>query len=139
MSYSKAIAEWKRKMGNGHILVDLDGTLAHYDKWGGPYHIGAPIPRMVERIKKWREQGIEVLIFTARATDNDPAVIYAIKQWCIRHLGFELEVTNTKTYMAIEIWDDRAVQVIPNTGERVDGLDETCCYNGSCNNCTEDK
>lgn len=27
--------------------VDLDGTLAVYDKWRGIEHIGAPIPAMV--------------------------------------------------------------------------------------------
>jgi hypothetical protein len=32
-----------------------------------------------------------------------------------------LPVTNVKTFDIIEIWDDRAVQVIPNTGLRADG------------------
>jgi hypothetical protein len=34
---------------NGWIGVDLDGTLAFYDEWIGPEHIGAPIPGMVDR------------------------------------------------------------------------------------------
>ena len=39
----------------GWIGVDLDGTLAHYDKWRGVEHIGKPVPVMLERVKKWLE------------------------------------------------------------------------------------
>ena len=33
------------------IAVDLDGTLAYYDKFRGKDHIGKPIPKMIERVK----------------------------------------------------------------------------------------
>jgi len=106
----------------GWIGVDLDGTLAEYDGWQGADHIGKPIPRMVERVQKWVAKGKEVKIFTARvALDEDGSVADKIKAWCKEHLGFELEVTNEKDYGMIELWDDRAVQVIPNTGKRADG------------------
>lgn len=106
----------------GWIGVDLDGTLAEYGKWAGVGHIGKPIPRMLERVKRWRAGGVEVRIVTARATD--PESVPHIQQWCEQHVGEVLPVTNTKDYQMIELWDDRAVQVVPNTGLRADGLDE---------------
>lgn len=35
------------------------------------------------------------------------------------HIGRVLPITNIKDYQMIELWDDRAVQVIPNTGQPV--------------------
>lgn len=100
----------------GWIGVDLDGTLAQYDGWQGPTHIGPPVPAMLERVKQWLEAGLDVRIFTARVCRKDFAVEYAIRQWCLEHLGQELPVTNQKDYGLVELWDDRAVGVIPNTG-----------------------
>ena len=42
---------------NSWIGVDLDGTLATYDRWRGIEHIGDPIPDMVFRIKNWIANG----------------------------------------------------------------------------------
>lgn len=115
----------------GWIGVDLDGTLAHYDGWKGERHIGEPIPVMVARVIEWVKSGREVRIFTARVTENltggksrasPDEMRHIIRAWCKTHLGFELPITNVKDYQMIELWDDRAVQVIPNTGERADGL-----------------
>ena len=113
-------------MSNGHkgwIGVDLDGTLAHYTSFKGETYIGDPIPKMVQRVKWWLAAGKEVRIFTARVaqTDNRDAVVKAIEFWCITHLGQKLEITCRKDHQMIELWDDRAVQVIPNTGKRADG------------------
>lgn len=112
----------------GWIAVDLDGTLAHYDGWQGPTHIGPPIPAMAARVKKWLAEGKDVRIFTARAwasEDADPyereSVLDVIRAWCRKHLGTELVITCTKDYGMIELWDDRAVQVEANTGRRMDG------------------
>jgi hypothetical protein len=111
-------------MKEGWIGVDLDGTLAHYDRWRGIYHIGAPIAPMVERVKQWLRDGTDVRIFTARvseAPDNRSmasidSIKRAIQQWCFEHIGVRLEVTNVKDFKMIALWDDRAVQVIENTG-----------------------
>jgi hypothetical protein len=105
---------------NPWIGVDLDGTLAHFDEeeWKGLSHIGKPIPAMIERVKKWLSQGKEVKIFTARASHGESAKKF-IRRWCKKHLGRELEVTNQKDFAMIELWDDRCVQVKPNTGEPV--------------------
>ncbi len=122
-------------MSKGWVGVDLDGTLAFYDHWRGPDHIGAPIPAMLERVKKWLSEGIDVRIFTARvdagtaalsmgnldgeAYRNVESVERNIHRWCLKHLGRELPVTCKKDFGMIELWDDRCIQVIPNTGRTI--------------------
>lgn len=105
----------------GWIGVDLDGTLAEYGGWQGAQHIGAPIPQMVERVKAWVREGREVRIFTARVSQGNLDAYADIREWCVRHIGVALPITAMKDYGMIELWDDRAVQVIPNTGQRADG------------------
>lgn len=104
---------------SGWIGVDLDGTLAEYGGWKGAGHIGAPVPAMLERVKAWISDGVEVRIFTARVSDNDPETRIAIAQWCHEHVGQVLKVTNQKDYAMVELWDDRAVQVELNTGRPI--------------------
>lgn len=104
------------------IGVDLDGTLAYWDGWHGPLHIGEPIPRMVNRVKAWLAAGKTVKIMTARACDPTPGTIETIQKWCKKHLGQVLEVTNAKDYNMEELWDDRAVGVVHNTGKMVGDL-----------------
>lgn len=99
----------------GWIGVDLDGTLAHYDGWYGPAHIGEPIPAMLQRVKSWLNEGLEVRIFTARA--SVPEYIPFVTQWLEKQGLPALEVTNTKDFSMICLWDDRCVQVETNRGE----------------------
>lgn len=108
-------------MQHGWIGVDLDGTLAHYDHWRGIEHIGDPVPAMVKRIHEWRDRGIRVKIFTARVSHSEDAELarHYVEKWCLKHLGVVLPVTNVKDFGTIELWDDRAIQVIPNTGTPV--------------------
>lgn len=106
------------------IGVDLDGTLAIYDKWEGPTTIGEPVPAMLERVKRWHAEGLRVKVFTARAwSDGSPersaeavAAIDAIRAWTLKHVGVELEVTCVKDFGMVELWDDRAVSVVHNEG-----------------------
>lgn len=114
---------------SGWIGVDLDGTLAHYGGWDGG-KIGRPIPLMVDRVKAWLSQGVEVRIFTARVAGQplagcfeDPEAVCPIdaqrrliQDWCEEHIGKRLPVTHQKDYSMIELWDDRAVSVKANTG-----------------------
>lgn len=102
---------------DGWIGVDLDGTLAVYDQWRGVEHIGTPVPKMVARVRNWLASGIDVRIFTARVfgEGREDSLPY-IESWCLEHIGRELPVTCTKDYGMVELWDDRAVQVVPNTG-----------------------
>lgn len=106
------------------IAVDLDGTLAHYDGWKGEDHIGEPVPEMVAHVKKALAEGATIIIFTARVCEcfglyrvNKARVL--IQEWCEKHLGQKFLVTAEKSPTISEFWDDRARQVIPNTGEFV--------------------
>jgi histidinol phosphatase-like enzyme len=114
---SKPIAPW--------VAVDLDGTLAEYHEYINHTHIGAPIPKMVQRVREWIDSGVNVKIFTARVAEPDPTrkleTLTAIAQWSLDVFGVALPVTCIKDYGCVQIWDDRAVQIIPNTGERADG------------------
>ena len=98
------------------IGVDLDGTLAHYDKWRGADHIGKPVMPMVRRIKSWMKQGKTVKIFTARAAE--PSHIPPVKRWLKDNGLPALEVTNVKDHGMVELWDDRVVRVVKNRGKR---------------------
>ncbi len=108
-----------------YIAVDLDGTLAEYHGWVGVDHIGEPIPKMVNRVKKWLAEGKDVRIMTARVSPQPEGrtatTVQAIERWCLEHIGQLLPITHSKDYGMIELWDDRAIQVIENTGERADG------------------
>lgn len=111
-------------MQDGWIGVDLDGTLAQYGGWRGIDHIGAPIDAMVQRVKQWLADGVNVKIFTARVCEReDPREAEMarkhIEAWCEVHLGRVLEVTNVKDYAMIELWDDRARRVEMNTGREL--------------------
>jgi hypothetical protein len=109
-------------MAEPWIGVDLDGTLARTD--GSTDGIGDPIPEMVERVRAWLANGIVVKIVTARIgsldKDNDrdeiKAVRLAIRNWCEKHVGSRLEVTGSKDYGMLILYDDRAVQVKTNSG-----------------------
>jgi len=115
---------------SGWIGVDLDGTLAKYEEWKGEDCIGEPVPLMVERVQQWLALGKEVRIFTARmCAHGSPLIVDGetiildmktpIEEWCLEHIGRKLPVTNAKDFGMIELWDDRCVQVIPNTGVAV--------------------
>lgn len=121
------MASWRKKIfkmggdiflsqqkSKGWIGVDLDGTLAHYDGWYGPAHIGEPIEPMIKRVEGWLAEGIEVRIFTARA--SVPEYIPFVENW-LKEQGFPpLKVTNVKDFQMITLWDDRCVSVETNTG-----------------------
>lgn len=101
---------------SGWIGVDLDGTLARWDGWISPDYIGPPIPKMMSRVEKWISEGKTVKIFTARACVPDQIPI--VKAWLSKHGIGHLEVTNVKDFGMLEFWDDRAIRVIENTGDR---------------------
>lgn len=102
------------------IAVDLDGTLAYYDHWRGIEHIGPPIVAMTTRVQQWLKEGKRVIIFTARITgENEKEARKHIVHWLWKTGIGDLEITNVKQPHMVEFWDDRAVQVVPNTGERL--------------------
>lgn len=91
------------------IAVDLDGTLAKTTQNGT---IGAPIKAMVDRVNEWHNAGREVVIFTARGTEQGRAV----QMWLTRNGMPNLNVTNVKDDEMSEFWDNRAVHVEVDTG-----------------------
>lgn len=103
------------------IGVDLDGTLAHdTGKNGGKNalnEIGAPVIPMLNRLRTWLAEGKTVKIFTARASSLRQ--VQMVKEWLASYGLPELEVTNVKDLAMIELWDDRCVQVITNSGQPV--------------------
>jgi len=120
---------------SGWIGVDLDGTLAEY-RGRNNGKVGVPVPTMVSRVKAWLSEGVTVKIMTARVgtscgyslesgRSDDMQLVNEqreiIKAWCVEHVGQELPITASKDFPMIELWDDRAVQVVMNTGARVDG------------------
>jgi hypothetical protein len=121
---------------NGYIHVDLDGTLATINGPGKNYEmtsvgqvwIGNPVPLMLERVKKMLAEGKDVRIFTARVSPKSgnewvEACRRAINSWCLEHIGKALPITCEKDYGMLELWDDRAIGVVCDTGEL------KCCKN----------
>ena len=111
--------------GKMHIAVDLDRTLAYYDGWRGPLHIGHPIPAMVRCVQEHLMKGDTVTIFSARIHDDPKTgvtaeqVKKAISDWSENAVGVRLDATNIKLDTFDRIYDDIAIQVVPNKGRRV--------------------
>jgi hypothetical protein len=111
------------------IGVDLDKTLAEYTTWQGAGHIGEPVYAMAERVRQWLNEGKDVRIFTARVSNplKEPeraAEILefnlALHEWTLKHFRKSLPATCEKDMGCVEIYDDRARQVLPNTGTVVE-------------------
>lgn len=109
------------------IGVDLDGTLVEYHGWVDSGHLGAPITPMVERIREWLAEGVDVRIFTARVGPNQypdcegciRKSTEAINAFCLEAFGRTLPLTATKDRFMFELWDDRCVCVGRNRGDIV--------------------
>lgn len=123
-----------KQKASGFIAVDLDGTLAEYHGWEAWNIIGPPIPAMVARVKQWLAEGYTVKVFTARLPyDQNPYAVtkcwvtsyeytrnqmmHTIERWTQQAIGTRLQAINVKCSSMIELWDDRAIQVVPNTGQ----------------------
>ncbi len=97
--------------------VDLDGTLAYYDRNSPFDEIGDPVPDMLTLVKELINNGIRVKIFTARAQDPEQKPI--IREWLKVNGLPELEITNIKDYNMQWLLDDRCIQVEKNTGRLI--------------------
>ena len=95
--------------------VDLDGTLAEWGMHSTLDKIGPPVPVMLEYVQQLVADGQRVKIFTARA--GDPEQIPRIQKWLAKHGLDGLEITNVKDYHMVRLFDDRCIQVEPNTGK----------------------
>jgi hypothetical protein len=97
--------------------VDLDGTLAYYDRSSSSDVIGEPVAAMMALVKKMIKHDIRVKIFTARV--QDPEQLPIIRNWLKENGLPELEITNVKDYYMHRIYDDRCIQVEKNTGRLI--------------------
>lgn len=107
----------------GYIGVDFDGTLAVHEPGSGVDTLGEPIPAMVERVKGWLQAGEKVRIITARVADKYSDRVeqaQLIQAWCVKYIGTALKVQAHKCGSMYELWDDRAVGLVRNTGLRAD-------------------
>ena len=116
---------WERSRGKvgKSIAVDFDKTLAKYMSFRGSEEVGEPVPAMVDRVRRWLAEDRDVEIFTARVSREHPkderkAAKKAIKRFCEEQFGQKLRVTADKSPDFEEFWDDKAVAVVPNEGER---------------------
>lgn len=110
------MAETNRKV----IAVDLDGTLAKKESPFSVYSVGEPVPEMLAKVRQARADGHRVILFTARASSNDPGVHRAVREWLLKHDLGDVKITCQKTPDISEIWDDRARGVVPDQGEFTD-------------------
>ena len=106
---------------------DLDGTISVYTP--GDYNafvVGPPIPRTINILKRHLAEGKTCKIFTARVNPKTETperlekVKSVIQAFLRENVGQELELTCEKDYHMYRLYDDRAVQVYPNTGETLE-------------------
>ena len=93
------------------IGVDFDGTLVTHEF----PRIGKDIPLMISRVEKWRAAGIKVKILTARTS----GFTHDVRKWLDARGWQDIEITASKDYCMIELWDDRSVSVELNTGKQL--------------------
>jgi len=107
---------------SGWMGVELDGVLAHYQPGQSLEAIGEPISKMRMRVQQWLMTGMDVRLFTARATD--PQQLPVLHRW-LKDQGLgAMKITCKKDFAMSQFWDDRAVHVITNTGEITGRVDQ---------------
>ena len=100
------------------ICVDLDGVLAHYDRWQGPFHFGAPVEGAANFLRRLSDRA-EIIIFTARLQDSDDgsdldAVESAVRGWLDQHqFVYHAIYRGIGKPLARAYIDDRAVTCRP--------------------------
>jgi hypothetical protein len=97
------------------IGFDFDSTLAMYHDH--PEKLGKPISGVIKIAKSYIKRGITCKVFTARAKDASSAQIKRIQDWTQKYLGKRLAVINEKDPFMIALYDDKAIQVEPNSGK----------------------
>lgn len=122
------------KQKQRYIAIDFDKTLAFYEDYEGPGIVGKPIAEMVRKVKEEMAKGTVFCIFTARVNPGDAGpeesldstiAFMAIAEWSKKVFGELLAITHEKSPHFDEIWDDRARQVLDNTGVFITELMES--------------
>jgi hypothetical protein len=111
----KSLMSDKDTRHQGWIGVDLDGTLANYQASRGMDPIGQPIEHMIFRMQQWLDAGVDVRIFTARASEE--TLVQPVQDWLHAHQLPILPITNRRDFDLLQLWDDRAIQIETNTAK----------------------
>jgi hypothetical protein len=92
------------------ILIDFDRVIHKYSKgWVDGHPYDEPVEGALDAVKKLKEAGFDIMIFTAYNPQVGRKRNQWIKKW-LKEKGFpNLKVTNTK-YSSIAIIDDRAIR-----------------------------
>jgi len=132
-----------RPEDGGWVGVDLDGVLVEWDPKYLP-GLGPPIPSGIALVYRLLNEGREIRIFTARvqANQDEPAwraeaqrligtsdaLLWVRDQrdridvFCREHFGAPLRITAAKDWKMITCYDDRCVQMVPNTGRSLEEI-----------------
>lgn len=106
------------------VGFDFDRTLFKREDGDDIKTYGDPIWKNIELVKTYLVAGEKVKIFTARvAVDKPEDVLFQtelIQGACKQYFGQVLDITCIKDPNCIKIYDDIAVQVVPNSGELVE-------------------
>lgn len=100
---------WEIPKPRGNLIwvsVDLDGTVATpvWTAENPTDDIGEPIPAAVEKLRKLREAGLKIVIYTARAWTS----YEAIEKW-FRHHDIPFDKILPGKLLALGYADDRAI------------------------------
>lgn len=101
------------------VGFDLDATLAVWHEGQSPTTIGKPIPKAILLVKKYIKKGMKVKIVTARVASSQKdrkQQLSLIEKWLKLYIGKKLEITSEKDPYMICLYDDKAIQVKPNSG-----------------------
>jgi hypothetical protein len=110
-----------------HIALDLDRTLATFERGQDLEVIGKPIIPMIRQVRNWWEKGYSITIFTARVSkyfksgeERSEEFINLQKKliwtFCIDNGLPMFNITADKSPCFTHFVDDKAVKVIPNKG-----------------------
>jgi len=111
-----------------HIALDFDRTLAFYHGGkNGISTVGAPVPKILNRLKVWLDKDYKVSIFTARVAPAGKAGLRSeafiknqtrmIWDFLERNGIPKLPVTAIKYPHFTHFFDDKAIKVDENDGE----------------------
>ena len=86
-----------------------------------------PYPAWLRESRSGSQRGEDVRIFTARMDGYHPTAGHVpahvsrqiIEEWCLKHIGQVLPVTNRKDYFCKALYDDRAHRVEQDTGRLI--------------------
>ena len=97
------------------LAIDMDGTLAHENKWRGIGHFGEPINETVNDLLRERENGARIIIHTCRinGTKKFPMSWQKknIERWLKHHnIPYDEIWTGRGKPEADEYWDNKAVR-----------------------------